>query len=163
MSCRVGGREVFLDDALALKLPQAVAIRDWRLGALKLALSFATFVYVVIIELVLNQGYMLVGTAAGSVQTSLQQPPDPMRFLPCPAYCLDVLLPCGVNQTTYELNATHYRALNGDLGWLPRQPCTYLDSNWLQTDTLQPEGGERTRHDPLGARQCPPAQPLLHG
>ena len=62
-----------LDDVLAYKTSKTVRIRDRRLGFAKLMITIAIFVYVVIFEAIIRQGYLKREVPQGAVMTNLRR------------------------------------------------------------------------------------------
>eukprot|EP01061_Rhynchopus_euleeides_P036044 TRINITY_DN60721_c0_g1_i1.p2 TRINITY_DN60721_c0_g1~~TRINITY_DN60721_c0_g1_i1.p2 ORF type:complete len:572 (+),score=229.03 TRINITY_DN60721_c0_g1_i1:82-1716(+) len=75
-----------LDNIFAYKTGKVVRIRDRKLGIAKLLITIGIFVYVVIYEAILQQGYLLKETPQGTVMTTLRRPID-AEISPLPTYC----------------------------------------------------------------------------
>lgn len=140
--CRLS-KPVFADDVFAFTLPATVAIRDWRLGVIHKLFLILVFAYVVVYELLINEGFRKPVDITGAVRVVLRNPEPAARLQPCPAYCLDTFQQCGgPSQPQYNISAdrANYTYVGGGGVMAPRRPCPYADSAWVQTDSLQPEG-----------------------
>ncbi|EGG18204.1 P2X receptor [Cavenderia fasciculata] len=73
-----------LDDWLSYNTVKVVRIRDRRLGILHLTFLLGIFVYVVVVSIFMNKGYLEVEIPIGSIRTSLKPPVNYTYPLP---YC----------------------------------------------------------------------------
>ena len=106
-----------LDNVFAYKTPKVVRIRDRRLGIARILITIAIFVYVVIYEAILQQGYLLKEVPQGAVITNIRRPTD-AAIPSMPSYCRNVSI---------------VSATNGD-----QLLCEWMD----EIDVLYPAGEE---------------------
>ncbi|KAJ9467792.1 P2X receptor A [Diplonema papillatum] len=103
-----------LDDLLAFPTYRTVRIRDRRLGIANILIQLAIFGYVIIYELIIEQGYLLKDEPQGAIATTIRRSTEYSKTLP--TYCGD----------------------GGDAPDQGKLQCLWID----ETDVLYPAGEE---------------------